>query len=320
MRKPLVFFLLVVAWLAMPTAGHGQSISEVLSKIAGDNAKNYIQPAVDAFGANLNSGLYYTADVHGVLGFDIGLRAMVVFVPDDQLKFVAVLPDSVVGPGGTKIASGYPRNHETATVWGGKGQEGVQSTNSSVPPFPFPGGVDLKTVPLAVPQLSVGLPLGTEILLRYLPTIKISESIGKLSFFGIGLRHDIDQYIPVPGFPIDISAQFVYQSFSVKDTADRNILDTKAISLGAQVSKTFAIATLYGGIAYENTAITIGPYQHADPSTGTTITINAFDVTAKNNFRFTVGAGIKLAIINLNIDYSLASTSVLSAGLSLGLR
>lgn len=321
MKKVILISSLAVICFLTPFVANAQNISDVLSKIARDNAEKYIQPAVNALGANLNSGLYHTADVHGILGFDVGLKAMAVFVPDDQLKFTAVLPDSIqLVAGGPKVATGYPRTYETATVWGKQGIDSARSTTGSVPAFPFPGGVDLKFMLLLVPQASLGLPMGTEVMLRYIPAVEINSSVGKLSFFGVGIRHDIDQYIPIPAFPIDIAAQFVYQNLSLKKSEGGNLFDATAISLGLQGSKTLVILTLYGGLAYEQAKITIGPYQYTEPFTGAKINVSDFELEANNKVRFTLGAAVNLALIKVNVDYSITSTPVLSAGLSVGLR
>jgi len=51
-----------------------EGLSTQLSKVAGTNAVNYLAPLFSAWGADLNSGFYHSADLHDVLGFDVGLR------------------------------------------------------------------------------------------------------------------------------------------------------------------------------------------------------------------------------------------------------
>ena len=128
---------------------HAQTVSDQVTRISDAN-KGYLQPLVDAFGADLNSGLYHTARVHDLLGIDVGVRVMFALIPSDKLTFMGYPP------------SGSPV--QTATVFGGVGTA-IQSGT----PFQFPGGVDQQTLSIAVPQASVGLIMGTEALVRYVP-------------------------------------------------------------------------------------------------------------------------------------------------------
>ncbi|MEX1274303.1 MAG: DUF6588 family protein, partial [Bacteroidota bacterium] len=43
-------------------------LGKQLSKVAGLNAKNYLGSFLSGLGADLNSGLYHSADLHEVLG------------------------------------------------------------------------------------------------------------------------------------------------------------------------------------------------------------------------------------------------------------
>jgi len=42
------------------------------------------KPVVDFFSMSVNSGMYYTAKTHGLLGFDVGVRTMTVIIPDGE--------------------------------------------------------------------------------------------------------------------------------------------------------------------------------------------------------------------------------------------
>jgi hypothetical protein len=47
-----------------------EDLGNQLSKVASQNAVNYLAPLLSAWGADLNSGLYHSADLHDILGFD----------------------------------------------------------------------------------------------------------------------------------------------------------------------------------------------------------------------------------------------------------
>ena len=78
--------VLVIVALLVGLVG-AQSIEEKLSEMASKNAKLYVTPLVTAFGSGMNSGWFHSAKPHKLLGFDIGVRAMLVQVPTDQKTF-----------------------------------------------------------------------------------------------------------------------------------------------------------------------------------------------------------------------------------------
>jgi hypothetical protein len=60
--------------------------------------------------------------------------------------------------------------------------------------FEMPQGLDWRYVPAPMIQAGVGLYKGTDLLGRYLPDIKLAGV--EIGMWGIGLRHDIKQWIP----------------------------------------------------------------------------------------------------------------------------
>ena len=49
-----------------------QDLQQQLAKLGHDAAVGYITPILAGWGNDLNSAMYYSADLHDVLGFDIG--------------------------------------------------------------------------------------------------------------------------------------------------------------------------------------------------------------------------------------------------------
>ncbi len=310
-------------------------LSQKAKRFVGENAVKYIQPAIDAFSANLNSGLYHTADVHDVLGFEIGLVGMFAPIPDRKKTFVAIAPDSVLYGNDTYVVGrDYDRSYTTSTALGPKQGTKVYrkpTASGSLPIYEFPGGLDIGLAPLLVPQLSVGLPLGTEFVLRYVPEISIHEDVGKFKHVGIGFRHSISQWLPGPSlvgglqqgkFPLDLSVNLMYQKFTVKDTAGGDFFKTVLWSVGAQASKRFAVLTLYGGLAYESATTdityTYRPVSEYYPEArNRPVDVRLKDIKADNNFRATVGLNVHLLLLNIFADYSIASQPVATAGVVL---
>ncbi|MFQ6617766.1 MAG: DUF6588 family protein, partial [Fidelibacterota bacterium] len=155
-RKIITPILVLILLLFANQFASGQnndeeSLLDKIQKMAEEIGKNYLKPFVTAFGTNLNSGLYHTAKTHGILGFDLGLRVMTAFVPEEDKTFNAVLPDSV-GVGNIKFASEdvYGEGpYETATVFGDKDAGlNLPATIQGPPPFTLPGGLGITTIPL----------------------------------------------------------------------------------------------------------------------------------------------------------------------------
>lgn len=55
---------------------------------ANSNLNDAVDPIIDLFGFITGGGLYNTADMHGVLGFDAGIKLVAMRVGDDQLPFL----------------------------------------------------------------------------------------------------------------------------------------------------------------------------------------------------------------------------------------
>lgn len=195
----------------------------------------------------------------------------------------------------------------------------LASLVGSVLPLPTVPGINFTTVPLVLPQVSVGLPMKTEVMLRFIPEIKISEEIGKLNFLGIGVKHNLSQYIPIPLFPVDITGQFVWQKFEVGD-----ILESSHTAYNIHASKKFGLGlslTPYVGIGLESSSLsvdyTVEIDDPNDPNYNEQVT---FELEGDNKFRMTGGLRIGLPLTTINVDYSIGEYSVMSAGVGLTLR
>ncbi|MBI3787473.1 MAG: hypothetical protein HY276_04365 [Ignavibacteriales bacterium] len=301
-------------------------LGKQLSKVAGPNAVSYLTPLLSGWGADLNSGFYYSADLHSVLGFDIGLKASAVFVKDEDKTFDFTLPDRITYTGVTlnagvdydKIVSGSPTAVGDKT---GKDVK-VKSTSNFIPLrgqtiFTTPPGYDLKYVPLLVPQASIGLPLGLEVIGRFVPPVSVGDA-GKVNFIGFGLRHNIDQYIPL--MPINISVHFMTQKLTLSDNNDKKLLSATGTAYGVEVSKSFALVTLYGGFQLEKSMWDIEPYSFNNPESGGTIQVEGFSVEGKNKSRFHGGIRFLLLFVNIHADYSFSEYPVATAGVGISFR
>jgi hypothetical protein len=284
MKKLFITFLTLIVFSGFTFAG---TIKEELQKMAEDNAVNYIQPFVTAFGSNMNSGLFHTAAVHKLLGFDVGVRVMVATVPDEDLTYIFQLPSTVpiVNPLNTSQVVNVPATDLYAsadlnapTVFGGDGHTIAPSTsdieqvlldNFGIPigtvpaadlqniatqaSFQVPPGLDFTTIPLVMPQVGLGLPFSSEVTLRFMPTYNIPD-VGDINFLGVGLKHQVSKYIPL--CPVDISAQVMWQKLTLGDIIT-NTNTAFNVHASRKLSLLLLSITPYVGVGFESSNIDV---------------------------------------------------------------
>ncbi len=128
--------------------------------------------------------------------------------------------------------------------------------------FALYGGSNLNTVYAAIPQIEIGSLFGTELLLRFIPSVNLGETIGDFSFWGVGLKHSISQYFGSNYIdaederPFDMAIQAVYQGTNLQNTvgvtkAELNA-DATMYNFNIHFSKSFKdIIDVYSGFSYE---------------------------------------------------------------------
>lgn len=131
----------------------------------------------------------------------------------------------------------------------------------------LPPGANMSSIAAAVPQLEIGSLYGTELLLRFVPPVRFSENVGDFSFWGVGLKHSLSQYLPERWF--DLSVQGVYQGTSLTNTIGltESKLEANATirSFSIQAGKRLWDAVdIYGAYAYEHIDV-ISSYTYSLP-------------------------------------------------------
>lgn len=283
--------------LMAPSLARAESdIERVLKQYDAQTVTGYIQPMADLFGANMNAGFYRSAAIPKMgLTFEFTIVGMGSLVGDDHKTYNAPLPP---GFGSSTF--------RTATIFGAKGA--TVYTSDSLSYSGTDGVIDATLFPLVVPQLTIGNVAGTQLVLRFVPTPAVGDdAFPKTTLFAVGARHSISQYFMA--VPLDVAASIMYTSFTVGD-----IIDFKGLSIGAQASKSWAVATLYGGLAWEQTTMSL-EFISARPGGGKV----ALDLDGDNSFRFTLGAGLSLGILKINADANFGAVTNFSAGLGFGI-
>lgn len=309
-----------VLLLAAPPATGAQetSVPDALRALAEDNASLYVEPLTVGLGIGLNTGFNATAAVHDVLGFDIGVRVVGALVPDEMDFFEAIPPasftfdgrtyedpyapaggslttPSVTGPGEGRLGQGE------AIVLEPQGQFRLDLIAAGENPddynIPFPEGFDIPAVPFAVIQGSVGIPLGTDLTVRFIPAVEVHEDVGDVEAFGFGIRHSVSQWIPAP-LPVDLAVSFGWQDLSVGD-----YLDASGTNYGAVVSKDLGVFTLYG--AGSLTSADVDVTYRFEGTQGVPPQTIRLSQELDTTTRFVVGFNLDVLILDLSAEYAL---------------
>lgn len=333
MKISRTVFALAAFLLLVSSAGYSQQndLSAQLKGIIGVNGNGYLEPFASALGAGLNSGLYHSADLHSVLGFDIGVKVGLAMISSGHKTFDFVLPNQLIYQDNPTTTFTLHANTDydpivknSPTFAGPKTGQPVYLKPSSAyylflvgrPVFVTPAGFDRSSFPMFAPQAAIGLPFGIEVIGRFLPSTSIGDA-GKVNFAGIGLRYDIDQYIPF--CPVDIAVHFMTQKATVDDKNGNKVMSLSGTAFGAEVSKSLIILTLYGGFQIESSKLTVDSYT-PDPIFGQTTTISGFTVNGSDKARGLVGIRFLLAVINIHADYSFSKYPVATAGVGITFR
>jgi hypothetical protein len=194
---------------------------------------------------------------------------------------------------------------ESVSDFGGIGK--ITSTIKLLP------GYNLSIVPSAAPEIAIGTLFGTQAIIRYVPKVKVGD-MGEFEYLGWGLRHNFDQYIPVPLFPLNIAASFYTQQIKLGD-----IVDSRTLNFGLQTSlNILPIVTPYVGYQLEKTSMeftytyTYNDYNGMEMS----VPISFTDETDFSG-RFLAGLSFRFLLLNINFDYSFATYNAFSFGAGL---
>lgn len=290
-KNAAALFFLMCLW----SASAGAQFKTALACYTGDNAAGYFQPLATALSNDFNRGWYYSAHIprHGFC-LRLGANVTMAFIAQDDRIYQATT-EGAFAPKQTVAAPSVVGDTKALAVAGTGGTT-----------YYFPGGFDIQSVLFATPQLTIGAIAGTELTFRYLALEIGDAEIGDVNLLGAGLRHSLSQYFN--DFPIAIAAGVFYQRFKLGG----DFIDATAMHYGLQAGKSFSLLTLYAGFGYDTANIKV-EYEPAS-TPGERIKL---DVDAENGARATLGANLKLAIFNLNADYSLGAQSAYSAGLGL---
>jgi hypothetical protein len=325
--------------------------------------KEYLTPYANIFGADLNAGWYNSAKPHKLGGFDLTVTFNTAWAPPVARTFDA----SKLSLSSGAVISGDPisptiagkLSAPTPTLQYYETMPAPLNTSVKVAEFNLPKGTGINMIPLPMAQLTIGLPFGTDVSVRYLPELPLGKA-GTISLWGVGGRHSIIQHIPaLKKLPIlDITAQGGYTKLTtfanidfspsdlapaVNQTTDNNQFADQKLEMTAAAwtanlifSETLPIISFYQGIGVSSSKVDLGlkgfyPFPSlatSGPLAGQAVITDAdvkkdpiqFEMANKMDLRLNAGLRLKLGVLTIQFDYTKANYSVFTTGLGISFR
>jgi hypothetical protein len=299
-------------------------------------AEGYVGPVMRSLGAGLNFGWYNTAKTHKTLGFDLTLTGTLVYIPSSE-DFYKVDNNSLsevklISYDGQTISPTGSGN--VPTIFGPAKSPTYEHVDTGET-FLGPEGVDLedaikiaKALPVPMYQLGIGLPKNFDLKVRFAPTVTMQDF--KFNLLGIGIMHDIKQYIPgIKEMPFDLSMFVGFTKMKAEQKIEatsganqKGILEFSSTTIQALISKKISVLTFYGGVGYDFGSSNLdmkGTYDLDDDGIAEATDPVALDFST-SGFRATGGLRLKLAVITLHGDYTLGQYNALNAGFGINVR
>jgi len=244
-----IFYSVVVALVLCSTTSTVNAQADIAnifkSGIADLNkvANGYLKPVGTGFSAGLGTNWYNTAEVHKTFGFDLTIGAGAAMVPtEDQMFSLAGLTNLVPTGGATQAPTfaGSGKGVELSLMQPKFLADGTTANplyaggTGKITSFTTPGGV-FKYIPTASLQLTIGLPFINDVSVRFVP--KVSVQGFETSMWGVGIKHNFKQWIPVvKALPFDASVILAYSNFDLKYAFPSNALITPNLLVTAPLT------------------------------------------------------------------------------------
>jgi hypothetical protein len=177
----------------------------------------YFRPFGESFAIGLGQNWYNSAAPLKLLRFNVQVGASVVMIPTEKQTF---------NPTALGMNNLRPLGNNASTIFGPTGDGPGYELSTQDPTNPanrlvidtlngLTQGLGLNFMAAPFAQVNLGLIKGTEVSVRYVPTLDLSSLgggvNGKFGMWGVGVKHDIKQWIPVVNkLPFSFSGYFNY--------------------------------------------------------------------------------------------------------------
>ncbi|MEC9209090.1 MAG: DUF6588 family protein [Bacteroidota bacterium] len=282
----------------------------------------YFTPMAESFGAGLNNGWYNTAKPHSLGGFDVTFTVNTVIIPKLAETF-----NIINGTPNNEFNNVFTSNDASAsTIFGSKEKTKMTYKNSETgieTSFEMPGGLKTPAIPLPMIQAGIGLIKNTAIDVRYMPMLNVGNNIN-VNLFGVGLKHDLLQWIPAIGdaIPMSLSLQGGYTSLNtkLKVIGQEVSLETKATTINLVASKKLLMITGYAGIGYNSAATTFAADANFNLDGINFNETLEIGFESNKDLRTNIGLRLNMTIVTIQADYTFAEYPTATLGIGVSLR
>ena len=303
--------------------------------------KQYLNPAMNGLMYNLNNGWYSTGKTHKKFGFDITISGSVSMIPDAEKTFQFVASDYNY----LSISSG---SSELPTIAGGTTNTILKASNNggsiTFDAIDGAGGEwpENFIIPVSIPtpmvQVGLGLPMKTDIKLRFFPN---TDRDGvSYNLFGLGIQHNLSQHIKaldkIPTLTISGLAAFTKATIiytpdptSVAGSNQSINMHINSFTIQAIGDIDLKIVNFYLGMGFTGGSTNIdalATYQFdfddngiIDPIDEEVIDPVQIDF-AVSGFKTTIGARFNIGPVKIFGDYSIQDYSSINVGIAFSLR
>ncbi|MFK2819619.1 DUF6588 family protein [Flavobacteriaceae sp. LMIT009] len=321
--------------------------------LAADDAsklmQGYLNPASKGLMYSMNGGWYTTAKTHKVLGFDLTISANGSFVPsaDEMFAFIPSDYQFLSLPNNESSIPTVMSDNDASTMV--DVSVPVGDGTFKVASFEMPGGITeelpANVVPTPMVQAGIGLPLHTDLKIRFAPTVSYSDNF-EANLIGIGLQHNLMQYLgPLDKLPLSLSVLAAFTKIDATYNIGDESADGVSVTNGsagfelntwtAQLlgSLDFKIVTIYGGLGYNSGKTSLkmnGTYNLSyDIDDGNGNIIGSVDESITDpidlefdvdGFRGTIGTRLNLAWFKIFADYTLQEYNTATVGIAFSFR
>ena len=336
----------VFCFISMTVSSQGVEALILAAEDAGRLGKNYVNPFVKGFMYDLNSGWYTTAKTHKKFGFDLTINPSISFVPTSDEFFTFIPGDYqylTLPNGETRVPTLMSTSEQETLV---RVEIPYEGGLQKVAEFNMPKGIakdlPLNAVPVPMAQIGMGLFAKTDVKLRLVPNINIADDF-RFNLFGLGLQHDLTQYLHIEKLPLSISVLGAFTNmkatYSIEnDSSYENVevnngaaeFKVNAWTVQGIASLDFKLITFYGAVGYNHGKTTVKmkgeyiltydlidvggiPIGTAPPETIYDPISQSFQVSG---VRGTLGTRLNLGFFKIFADYTLQEYNTLTAGIA----
>lgn len=320
MKKTLTLFI----FTSLSLVSYSQSNIVSGSQDAANFLSAYFSPFSESIGAGLNRGWYNTAKPHKLAGFDVSLSLNLITIDDNLASFDV-----------NKLDNFSSSSTSTPTILGsGEGATINYEANGISTQFVMPDqNIKLNAIPIPTLNAGLGLFKGTEVNVRYIPTYNYDIGFvgkGSIELYGVGLKHDILQWIPLAkALPFNLSIQGAFSQFNTSfEVESQSVkqdvgLDISATTFNLIVSKKIALITAYASIGQNTVNSTFTSNTNFKLGSSSTLDFDLpveIDMPKATEFQGSAGIRLQFAIFTIYANQTFSSYPVTTAGFGVSIR